>query len=106
MAILPEEIVVKDIEKLLKSREAWFYKTHGDAFGKSGIPDIIVSYNGVFITLEVKRHNGGKQSELQKFHQSEIRSSGGICEFITDVSQVEEILDGIDKDMVLSWAYL
>ena len=42
MAILPEEIVVKDIEKLLKTRKAWFYKTHGDIFGKSGIPDIIV----------------------------------------------------------------
>ena len=99
MAILPEEIVVKDIEKLLKSREAWFYKTHGDAFGKSGIPDIIVSYRGYFISLEVKRHNGGKQSELQKYHQEEIRKSDGVCEFITDVVQVEELLHNIDLEL-------
>lgn len=103
MAILPEEIVVKDIEKLLKNRGAWFYKTHGDAFGKSGIPDIIVSYRGVFVSLEVKRHSGGKQSELQKYHQQEIIKSRGICEFITDVSQVEEILDEIDENIILNW---
>ena len=98
MAILPEEIIVKETEKILKERGAWFYKTHGSAFGKSGIPDIIVCYKGRFIGFEVKRHSGGKQSELQKYHQREIHNTDGICEFVRDIDQVLDVLNKIDNE--------
>lgn len=55
----------------------WFTKIWGGGFQKSGIPDLILCVNGIFITAELKATNG-KPSELQKMNTSRINQSNGI----------------------------
>lgn len=97
MAILPEEMVVKDVEKYLKNENIWFFKTKGSAFGKSGLPDIIGVVNGTFVGFEIKRSEGGRPSPLQQHHRSKIIESGGACEFIPDVSVAKDMVEKVRR---------
>ena len=64
------------IKAFLKSKGAYFIKTHGDRFSRIGVPDIIACVNGHFVAVEVKAENA-KPSELQLYHLDEIRTAGG-----------------------------
>lgn len=65
------------IKAYLKSKGAYFIKTHGDRFSRVGTPDIIACVNGYFVAVEVKATNG-RPSELQKYHIQQIKDAGGI----------------------------
>ena len=97
MAILPEEMVVQDVEKYLKSEGIWYFKTKGSAFGKSGLPDLVAVVNGMFTGFEIKRSKGGKPSPLQLYHRDRIIESGGACEFISDVSIAKDMVEKIRR---------
>jgi len=56
---------------------------------KAGCPDIIVLKNGRFIGLEVKTDKG-KQSDLQKEAEKQIKNSGGEYYIIR---RLEDVLD-------------
>jgi len=92
MAILPEEMVVKDVERYLDQEGIWYFKTKGSAYGKSGLPDIIAVVEGVFTGFEIKRSKGGKPSPLQIYHRQQIIESGGACEFVDDVSVAKDVV--------------
>lgn len=72
-----EKIFENKVKLYLKQKGAYFIKTHGDRFGKIGVPDLIVCYKGLFVGIEVKAPNG-KPSELQLYNLREIEKSGGI----------------------------
>lgn len=65
------------IKNFLKSKGCWYVKYFANRMTKSGIPDILACVNGYFIGIEVKAEKG-KPSELQYYHQEQIRKSGGI----------------------------
>lgn len=44
---------------------------------RSGVPDLLICKNGVFVGVELKKEDG-QLSPLQKIHLSEIKQSGGI----------------------------
>ena len=71
-----EKVFENKIKVYLKSIGAYFIKTHGDRFSKSGTPDIIACVNGHFVAAEVKAEDG-KPSELQLYHLEQIRKAGG-----------------------------
>ena len=75
-----EKIFENKIKAFLKSKGAYFIKTHGDRFSRVGVPDIIACVNGHFVAVEVKAENG-KPSEIQLYHLDEIRKAGG-CSFL------------------------
>jgi hypothetical protein len=59
-------------------------------YAMSGVSDIIVIRNGIFIAIEVKR-KGGKQRPSQKKFQREIERAGGkyfVVESVTDVINI------------------
>lgn len=97
MAILPEEMVVKDVEKYLNQEGIWYFKTKGSAYGKSGLPDIIGVVDGVFTGFEIKRSKGGKPSPLQIHHRQQIIACGGACEFVHDVSVAKDMVEKIRR---------
>lgn len=66
-----------------------FFKT-----GKKGCPDIIVSYKGYFIGLEVK-NDKGIQSVHQKDAEIDIKKSGGQYYVVHSVDEVENIIRNI-----------
>lgn len=67
------------VKNFLKLEGAWFVKYWGGAaFTKSGIPDLLVCLNGLFMGVELKATHG-KPSELQLHTLKQIDEAGGIA---------------------------
>ncbi|MCZ9313187.1 MAG: VRR-NUC domain-containing protein [Methanocorpusculum sp.] len=67
------------IKKFLETKSAWFLKYWGGAaYTKSGIPDLLVCFNGHFLGIEVKAANG-KPSPLQIHNLKLIDKAGGFA---------------------------
>ena len=71
-----EKAFENKIKAFLKSKGAYFIKTHGDRFSRVGVPDINACVNGHFVAVEGKAENG-KPSERQLYDLDEIRKAGG-----------------------------
>lgn len=85
-----------DIRKLLSHRGAFWSNVAGGPYSKPGDPDIIACYHGMFIGIEAKTYRG-KQSEIQKVRERQIRDAGGIYMIARTVADVEEFLDDLDR---------
>lgn len=55
----------------------WFTKIWGGGYQKSGIPDLILCVNGIFISCELKASKG-RPSDLQKMNTARVNQSNGI----------------------------
>ncbi len=64
-------------DKQMVTPLGWYLKVWGGGYQKSGIPDLILCVNGVFIAVEVKSSRG-KPSELQVKNVRMINNGGGI----------------------------
>lgn len=86
------------IKQILKLRGAWFLKTHGNGYQRSGIPDLIVCYKGRFIGIELKAEKG-KTSRLQEFEIEEIRKADGIGMILkpSKIGEFLKVLEELDK---------
>lgn len=81
----------------LKSKGCYVIKYWGGGkFTKVGVPDLLVSCNGMFLGIELKAPNG-RASKLQLYNLDQIKKSGGIGillypkDFNKFKSRVEEI---------------
>lgn len=64
-------------DRMKEKQIGWFTKIWGGGYQKSGIPDLILCVNGVFISVELKAPNG-RPSVLQKMNTARINQSNGI----------------------------
>lgn len=64
-------------QKINVAQIGWFTKIWGGGFQKSGIPDLLLCVNGIFISCELKASNG-KPSELQELNTQRINEVNGI----------------------------
>ena len=64
-------------QKMTEPINGWFVKIWGGGMQKEGIPDILMTVNGIFISLELKSANG-RPSELQKKNTAMINEAGAI----------------------------
>lgn len=71
-----EKIYENRVRKYLNSIGAWHIKVWGNAFQRSGVPDIIGCIKGKFFALEIKAEKG-RPSELQLYEIRKIKESGG-----------------------------
>ena len=71
-----EKIFERRVRKYLDSIGAWHIKIWGNAFQRSGVPDIIGCIKGKFFALEIKAEKG-HPSELQLYEIRKIKESGG-----------------------------
>jgi len=63
---------------------------------KSGVPDILGCYEGVFFGIEVKTpKTRNNVSKLQEYNLDQIRLAGGHSIVAWEVEQVEEFLKGL-----------
>lgn len=88
----PEGALKKEIKAYLKSRGIYWAIVPEGAFGKSGDPDLIACYKGLFVGLEAKTYEG-RQSGIQQVRQREIEDSGGIYAIVRNVREVEAALE-------------
>lgn len=94
MAMTPEAKVKAKCVKHLKEMGAYYFypSTHG--YGRSGIPDIVVCYDGLFIGIECKA-NGNKTTPLQERELNAIDDANGMALVIdeTTVSELRFLLE-------------
>ena len=86
---MKEQQIQSKIIKYLKSMGAYVVKV--SIATKSGVPDIICCYKGVFIAIEVKAP-GGAISTLQQWNIEQIRKAGGIAIIAYSDIEVKSLL--------------
>jgi len=97
----PESRITRRIISRIRERGGWATKIHGgDSFQEDGLPDILGSYRGRSLGLEVKT-SVGKLRPRQQYVLDEITKSGGIGRVVRSVKEVDAILDEIDREEVL-----
>ena len=89
----PEAKVKKKVVNVLKTYGAYYFYPVTGGFGRSGVPDIIICYLGVFIGIECKAGNN-KPTALQLKEIQKIFNAGGFCIVVNEdnVDSVEELL--------------
>lgn len=94
----PESRLVRRIQELIRKRGGRPFKIHGEhgGFQEVGIPDILACYAGRFLGIECKAPRGRLSARQEKVLQS-IIDAGGIAIVATAVSDVEKVLDALDK---------
>lgn len=87
--------VQKYLKELQKSGESVFYfKVHGSAMQRAGIPDLMVVYYGTPVFLELKVGKN-KPTKLQQHTIEEIRRSGAIAEVCYSLEDCQEVLNNL-----------
>ena len=102
----PEKNYEDKIKSYLKDLNVYFLKHFGNAFTRSGIPDLIACVNGFFMAVEVKAA-GGRASMLQLHNISKIRKMGGIA-FVLYPDKFDEFkkIVGLLREKQHTQAYL
>lgn len=83
MALKPEVKVKRRVIEILKHYGAYYFYPVTGGFGASGVPDIIVCFEGRFIGIECKAGTN-KPTALQEQNLERIKNSGGIALVINE----------------------
>lgn len=87
--------------------EAWIFKTVGNPYQQSGIPDLLICVEGRLFALEVKHRKPSESVEhalsrvtaRQGYHLKKIREAGGFAAVVLDETEALEFiqanLDGL-----------
>ena len=99
MAMTPEAKVKNKAVKQLKDLGAYYFFPATAGFGKSGVPDIVGCYQGLFFGIECKAGKN-KPTPLQEKNLREIRAAGG-CDMVINEDNVGSV-----SNSLTSWATL
>lgn len=91
---MTEQQIQKKIITYLEKEGCYVVKVMSAS--KSGVPDILGCYEGVFFGIEVKTPTTSNNvSKLQEYNLDKIIESGGHSLVAWNVEQVEEFLGGL-----------
>jgi Holliday junction resolvase len=88
----PEAKVKKKVVDVLKKNGAYYFFPATGGYGRSGVPDIVSCYRGVFVAIECKAGTN-KPTPLQQAEMGKIKQAQG---FVLVVNE-----DNIDDVAVL-----
>ena len=96
MAMTPEGKVKAKVKKTLDMMGAYYFMPTTGGYGRSGIPDIIGCFCGVFFAIECKAGKG-KPTALQEREINRIRNGGGQAWLVNEenVEQLHDLLIGL-----------
>lgn len=89
MAMTPEAKVKKKVTNILKELNAYYFYPVTGGYGKSGVPDIIGCYKGMFFGIECKAGKN-KPTPLQEKNLSDIKENQGIALVINE-ENIEDV---------------
>jgi Holliday junction resolvase len=92
MAMTPERKVKQAVVKRLKELGVYYFYPLTGGYGKSGVPDIVGCYQGLFFAIECKA-GSNKPTPLQQKNLEEIRAYGGFSLVVNE--------DNIDEAITL-----
>lgn len=73
----PEAKVKKKVVDVLKKGGAYYFFPATGGYGRSGVPDIVGCYRGVFFAIECKA-GSNKPTALQEAEMRKIREASGL----------------------------
>lgn len=92
---MKEQDIQRKIIKYLESVGAYVVKVV--ASNKSGTPDILACYRGIFLAVEVKRpETKTNVSELQEYNIKKIKEAGGVAIVSWDLDAVKATIKDIN----------
>ena len=97
MAMTPEKKVKERVAKQLRKIDAYFFYPATGGYGRSGVPDIVGCYKGMFFSIECK---AGKNTPtpLQRHELHRIRLAEGLALVVN-----EENMDSVADVLELPW---
>jgi Holliday junction resolvase len=92
----PEAKVKKKVVDVIKKYGAYYFFPATGGYGRSGVPDIVCCYRGIFIAIECKAGNN-KPTPLQEAEMQKIREAQGFVLVVneTNITDVEVLLKDI-----------
>ncbi len=92
----PEAKVKKKVVDVLKKGGAYYFFPATGGYGRSGVPDIVACYRGVFIGIECKAGTN-KPTALQEAEMKKIREANGFTLVVNEdnISDVSTLLRDI-----------
>ena len=97
---MTEQDIQRKIIKYLESIGAYVVKVV--ASNKSGTPDIIACYRGIFLAIEVKRpETKTNVSELQIYNIKKIKDAGGVAIVSWDLDTVKATIEEINFNLMV-----
>lgn len=97
---MKEQDIQRKIIKYLESVGAYVVKVV--ASNKSGTPDILACYRGIFLAIEVKRpETKTNVSELQEYNIKKIKEAGGIAIVSWDLDAVKAVVENINSNLMI-----
>ena len=96
----PEAKVKKKVVDVLKKYSAYYFFPATGGYGRSGVPDIVSCYRGVFVAIECKA-GSNKPTPLQEVEMQKIRKAQGFVLVVneTNITDVITMLERIDKGL-------
>lgn len=93
MAATPEKKVKLACTSVLTKHGAYYFYPVTGGFGRSGVPDIVVCFNGQFLGIECKAGKN-KPTALQEREMERIRAAGGSTLVINEdnINELQEWL--------------
>lgn len=85
MATTPEAKVKKVVTNYLKKMGAYYFYPVTGGFGRSGVPDIVACYKGLFLGIECKAGKG-KTTALQQKNLDDIKTAGGFAWVVNETN--------------------
>ena len=96
MAKTEEGKLEEQVNNYLKKRRVWKLARFQAQSNQNGVPDRLYLYKGILLGFELKTKTG-KPTGLQIKKIAAINDNGGIGIIVTDVGEIERLLDIIDK---------
>jgi len=92
----PEAKVKKKVVDVLKKNSAYYFFPATGGYGRSGVPDIVGCYRGVFFAIECKAGTN-KPTALQEAEMGKIKQANGCVLVVNEdnISDVEILLRDI-----------
>ena len=92
----PEAKVKKKVVDVIKKYSAYYFFPATGGYGRSGVPDIVCCYRGVFVGIECKAGNN-KPTPLQEAEMAKIRKAQGFTLVVNEdnIADVEILLRDI-----------
>ena len=90
----PEAKVKNAVKKLLTERGAYYFMPATGGYGRSGVPDIVGCYKGIFFGIECKAGRG-TTTALQDRELDSITKNGGTAIIINEhnLGELKKALD-------------
>jgi hypothetical protein len=83
-----------------KLPNCWFIKTKGSRrYGRWGIPDFLVCYNGLFYAFEAKTYDD-EPEKLQLLEREKLQKARAVAAVVRSVKDVETILNAERRTII------